>query len=133
MSQQARQASELSAAARKKKLLADGALHRANIIVARADIAAGVQPGALTKEALSHLTGSAKGLLFNSVREFAAHPGKLSPLLLTGFSLLSKSYIRKPLMYVGIAGGAVAGAIYLINLFGNKDNNQNGDYDRPIE
>ncbi|HEY4071602.1 MAG TPA: hypothetical protein VGM52_00715 [Herbaspirillum sp.] len=132
MSQQAKQAPESSAAARKKKLLADGALHRANIVMARADIAAGTQPGALTKEALSQLAESAKGLLFNSVREFVAHPGKLSPLLLTGFSLLSKSTIRKPLMYVGVAGGAVAGAIYLFKLFCDKDKNQNGDYDRPI-
>jgi hypothetical protein len=130
MSQQVKEAPKLSAAARKKKLLADGALHRANLMVARADIAAGVQPGALTKDALSHLTESAKGMLLNSVRDFTAHPGKLSPLLLTGFSLLSKSAIRKPLMYMGIAGGAVAGAIYLINLFRDKDKHQNGDYDQ---
>jgi hypothetical protein len=127
MSQSAKHASELSAAIRKKKLLADGALHRANIIVARAEIAAGARPGALTKDVLLHLTESSKGLLFNALRGFIANPGKLSPLLLTGISLLSKPFIRKPLMYAGIAGGAVAGAIYLLNLFSNKESDQNDD------
>lgn len=127
MSQQTKHASELSTAIRKKKLLADGALHRANIIVARADIAAGAQPGALTKDVLLHLTESTKGLLFTFLRSVIANPSKLSPLLLTGISLLSKPFIRKPLMYAGIAGGAVAGAIYLINLFSDKDTNQNDD------
>ena len=127
MSQSAKHASELSVAIRKKKLLAEGALHRANIIVARAEIAAGAKPGALTKDVLLHLTESSKGLLFNALRNFVANPGKLSPLLLTGISLLSKPFIRKPLMYAGIAGGAVAGAIYLLNLFSNKEPNQNDD------
>jgi hypothetical protein len=127
MSQQTKHASELSAAIRKKKLLADGALHRANIIVARADIAAGARPGVLTKDVLSHLTESAKVLLLTSLRGVIANPGKLSPLLLPGLSLLAKSSIRKPLMCAGLAGGAVAGAIYLINLFSNKDTDQNDE------
>ena len=106
-----------STADRKKKLLADGALHRANILVARADIAAGVQPGALVKDALTHITEVAKTLVGDTLRIGTMNPAKLSPLLLTGFSLLSRTYIRKPLMYVGLAGGAIAGALYLIKLF----------------
>jgi hypothetical protein len=122
-------ASPLSAAERKKKLLADGALHRANILIARADIAAGVQPAALTKDAISHFSATAKALLFDTLRNTAANPAKLSPLLMTGLSLLAKKSIRKPLMYAGVAGGAIAGAIYLAKLFGGNGEKQdnNGD------
>jgi hypothetical protein len=119
-----------STAERKKKLLADGALHRANILIARADIATGAQPGALTKEAISHFSATAKTLLFDTMRNTVAHPSKLSPLLMTGVSLLTKKSIRKPLIYAGVAGGAIAGAIYLVNLFSSKnDTNQNDGAD----
>jgi hypothetical protein len=118
-----------STAERKKKLLADGALHRANILIARADISAGVRPGALTKEAIGQFSATAKNLLFDTVRTTMANPAKLSPLLMTGISLLAKKSIRKPLIYAGIAGGAIAGAIYLVNLFRGNDANQNDDSD----
>jgi hypothetical protein len=115
---------------RKKKLLADGALHRANMMMARADIAAGIQPGALAKDALGHFSSAAKVLLLNTLRGAAANPGKLSPLLITGLSLLSKKAVRKPLMIAGIAGGAIAGAIYLSKLFRGSDVNRNDAGDR---
>jgi hypothetical protein len=106
-----------SAAERKKKLLADGALHRANILVARADISAGARPGALTREAIGHFSSTAKTLLFDTVRTATSNPAKLSPLLMTGLSLLARKSVRKPLMYIGIAGGAIAGVVYLSRLF----------------
>jgi hypothetical protein len=113
-----------SAAERKKKLLADGALHRANILVARADISAGVQPSALTKEAIGHFSATAKTLLFDTVRNATTNPAKLSPLLMTALSLLAKKSVRKPLMYLGVAGGAIAGVIYLTKLFRGGDATQ---------
>ena len=125
MPQQVNRSSELSVAARKKMLLADGALHRASIIVARADIAASMRPGALAKDALGHLSETAKIVLLETFRNGIKNPRKLSPLLITGLSLLSKTYIRKPLMYAGIAGGAIAGAIYLINQFSGSRTDRN--------
>ncbi|RXZ36439.1 hypothetical protein D9O50_07905 [Oxalobacteraceae bacterium CAVE-383] len=124
----------LSAADRKKKLLADGALHRANIMVARADISAGVHPGALAREALGQFSVTAKTLLLDTVRTTAMNPAKLSPLLMTGLSLLARKSMRKPLMYASIAGGAIAGAVYLSRLFrggasasAQDQSNQNDD------
>jgi hypothetical protein len=113
-----------TAAERKKKLLADGALHRAKILIARADIAVGAQPAALTREAVSHFSATAKDLLFTTLRTTAANPARLSPLLMTGLSLLSKRAIRKPLMYVGLAGSLIAGVIYLKNQFSDAAANQ---------
>jgi hypothetical protein len=118
-----------STAERKKKLLADGALRRANILIARADIRAGAQPGALSKEAIGHFSATAKNLLFDAVRNTVANPSRLSPLLMTGISLLAKKSMRKPLMIAGIAGGAIAGTIYLVNLFKGNDAIQNDDSD----
>ncbi|HEY4319467.1 MAG TPA: hypothetical protein VGN04_17845 [Herbaspirillum sp.] len=124
-----------SAAERKKKLLADGALHRAKILIARADISAGAQPSALTREAVGHFSATAKTLLFDTVRNAATNPAKLSPLLMTGLSLLARKSVRKPLIYVGIAGGAIAGVIYLSGLFRGSEpthdeSNQNDDADQ---
>jgi hypothetical protein len=34
---------------------------------------------------------------------------------MTGLSFLSKKWMRKPLLYAGAAGGAIAAAIYLKN------------------
>jgi hypothetical protein len=121
MPQPVNRSPDQSAATRKKLLLADGALYRASIIVARADIAAGLQPGVLAKNAIGRLSETAKVALLDSLRSSAFSPRTLSPLLITGFSLLSKTYIRKPLMYAGIAGGAIAGAIYLIDKFSGKE------------
>ena len=73
MPQQVNRSSELSVAARKKMLLADGALHRASIIVARADIAAGMRPGALAKDALGHLSETAKTLIFRPCTSAVFH------------------------------------------------------------
>lgn len=106
-----------SVAERKKRLLADGALHRANILIARADISAGAQPAALTKDAIAHFSTTAKTLLLETARGALSNPAKLSPLLMTGVSLLSKKAIRKPLIYAGVAGGAIAGVIYLSKFF----------------
>jgi hypothetical protein len=117
MQSQVDRSTELSPAARKKMLLAEGALYRASIIAAQADIAAGLKPSVLAKGAFAYLSGTAKATLLDAFRSGAKNPRALSPLLLTGISLLSKKYIRKPLMYAGIAGAAVAAAIYLIDKF----------------
>lgn len=121
-----------SPAERKKKLLADGALHRANILIARADISAGAQPGALTKEAIGHFSTTAKTLLFETARTAVSNPARLTPLLMTGISLLSRKAIRKPLIYAGVAGGAIAGVIYLSKFFrsGNAESAQSEDPDQ---
>lgn len=119
-----------SLAERKKKLLADGALHRANILIARADISAGVQPGALTREAIGHFSGTARSLLIETARGVLSNPARLSPLLMTGVSLLSKKAIRKPLIYAGVAGGAIAGIIYLSKFF-RSGNSESLDSEQP--
>ena len=121
-----------SVAERKKKLLADGALHRANILIARADISAGAQPGALTREAIGQFSTTAKTLLMETARNAIANPARLSPLLMTGLSLLSKKAIRKPLIYASLAGGAIAGVIYLSKFFrsGNAEFAESADSDQ---
>lgn len=118
---------------RKKKLLTDGALHRANILIARTDIYAGVQPGALTKEAIGHFSETAKTLLMETTCSAIKNPARLSSLLMTGLSLLSMKAIRKPLIYAGVAGGVIAGVIYLSKFFrgSNPESMESTDSDLP--
>ncbi|MDB5776619.1 MAG: hypothetical protein JWP38_2752 [Herbaspirillum sp.] len=120
MPQQDHHFPEQSIAARKKELLAAGALYRAKIIAARTDIAEGVRPGALAKSALAQLSETAKIALLDTFRGGVVNPRILSPLLMTGLSFLSKAGMRKPLLYVGVAGGAIAAAIYLKNKLGDN-------------
>lgn len=121
----------LTISERKKLLVAQGALHRANMMVARADIAAASEPSIMARSVLSRLAAALKATALDNLRVGGIRVGDvrlnggldmrtLLPLLTGGISLLSKTAIRKPLMYVAVAGGAIAGVAYLLNKVGAR-------------
>lgn len=123
----------LTTAERKKLLVAQGALHRANMMVARADIAAATEPSAMARGVLTRVAAALKATALDNLRVGGIRVGDvrvnggldmrtLLPLVTGGLSLLSKTAIRKPLMYVAVAGGAIAGAAYLLNRIGARSN-----------
>ena len=123
----------LSVSERKKLLVAQGALHRANMLVARADIAIASEPAVMARTILTRMGAAAKASALDNLRIGGVRVGDvnlkggldlrtLSPLLLGVWSLLTKAAVRKPLIYVAVAGGAIAGATYLLNKLGKPEN-----------
>ena len=100
---------------RRRKLLAEGALYRFGIIEARAQVHANLNAPSLAKSVMgkiSGLLGTGLGGLFSGAGSSTLQ--SLSPLLVSGLSMLSRRYLRKPLLYYGIIGAGVALARYLV-------------------
>ncbi|WP_034296321.1 hypothetical protein [Herbaspirillum sp. RV1423] len=99
---------------RKRKLLAEGALFRIGIMQARGTVRANLTAESLAKGALSRIVGAVSstfGAAFSGKRGGTLQ--SLSPLLIGGISLLSKRYLRKPLLYGTVISAGAAFAYYL--------------------
>ena len=103
-----------SLAERKRRLLQEGALFRAEMVRCRDVVKSNMNGGSLTKGLFGRVAGMAYSLV-------AKHPGlfsasrlqSLAPLLVTGVSLLSKRSLRKSLVVGSILIAAVGAANYL--------------------
>lgn len=106
---------------RKRKVLAQGALYRLGVIEAREVVRENLSAESLAKGALSRVAGLATSFLGGgkAVQAFKSLSGggislqAVTPLLMTGASLLSKRWLRKPLLYGGIIS-AVGGLAYYL-------------------
>src|SRR5450830_818242 len=99
---------------RRRKLLAEGALYRIGIIDARERVRANLNASSLAKSAMRRMGGalsSGIGDLFSGKAGNTLQ--SLTPLLISGASMLSKRYLRKPLLYWVILGAGVVLARYL--------------------
>jgi len=99
---------------RRRKLLAEGALYRIGIMDARERVRANLNASSLAKSAMRRMGGalsSGIGDLFSGKAGNTLQ--SLTPLLISGASMLSKRYLRKPLLYWGILGAGVVLARYL--------------------
>jgi hypothetical protein len=102
-----------SLAERKRQLLQEGAVFRAEMIRCRDVVSSNMNGGSLTQS----LFGRVAGMVYSTI---AKHPGlfnasrlqSLAPLLVTGVSLLSKRALRKSLIVGSILIGAVGAATY---------------------
>lgn len=99
---------------RKRRLLAEGALFRVGIMEARSTVRANLNAESLAKGALNRVLGAVSSTFSGA---FSGKSGgnlqSLSPLLIGGISLLSKRYLRKPLMYGTVISAGAAFAYYL--------------------
>lgn len=111
---------EMTIEERKRLLLAEGALLRLSILDARVVVRGNLNPESLAKVALNRVVGAAYSTFGGAFS--GGNLQALSPLLIGGISLLSKRYLRKPLMY-GSVISAVAGFAYYLS----KKKNQSGD------
>lgn len=107
---------------RKRKVLAQGALYRLGVMEAREVVRHNLRPESLAKGALSRAAHFATsffggGKTLQSIKSLAAvgldgaSLKSVTPLLLTGLSLVPRRWLRKPLMYGGIIS-VVGGLVY---------------------
>ena len=98
----------MTRADRKKQLITQGAIYRAEVILARQATAASLRPDSLGKAALHQVALAAFAILKR--RNFSGVPGlnlqTVLPIVMGGISALSK---RKPLIKTAVRGAAVAG------------------------
>jgi hypothetical protein len=103
---------ELTAAQKKKLLIAQGAAYRLGLIESKNTVSANLHADALAKHAFSRLAATASTALGHgmSIRSFAeGNFQTILPLLLSGFSLLAKRRrLIKPLL-IGAVVSAAAG------------------------
>ncbi|MGS0741819.1 hypothetical protein ACVBEF_08280 [Glaciimonas sp. GG7] len=119
-----------SLAERKRYLLQEGATFRAEIIVYRNIVRSKMAGGSFTKNLFGRIAGMAYAMVSKKSGLGSGLSGLLSgarlpsltPLLLTGVSLLSKGHVRKAL----ITGSALIAALGVASYFSSK-NKQTGD------
>ncbi|WP_432240057.1 hypothetical protein [Herbaspirillum robiniae] len=115
---------------RKRKVLAQGALYRLGVMEARQVVRENLSAESLAKGALSrvgHFAASfvGGGKTVQSIKSLAGgnfanlNLQSVTPLLMTGASLLSRRWLRKPLMYGGIIA-AVGGLAYYFTQRGGQ-------------
>jgi hypothetical protein len=108
---------DMPAEIRRRKLLAEGALLRMGIMEARATMRASLNPESLAKSAVQRMVSTVAttvGGIFSGKSGVNLQTlQSLSPFLLGGISLLSKRYLRKPLLYGGIVSVGAVLAYYL--------------------
>lgn len=100
---------------RKKQLIAQGAVHRAEILLAKQAARASLRPDALAHGALTHAAGIGLALFGKRGGKGAADMGvqALLPVLLSAVSALAKrKSLRNPVAGALLAGAAAALAAY---------------------
>jgi len=110
---------------RKRKVLAQGALYRMGVMEARTVVRENLSAESLAKGAMSRVAGLASSLVgggkamqsLKSLKALTSGAGinlqSVTPLLLTGVSILSRRWLRKPLLYGGVIT-AVGGLAYYL-------------------
>jgi len=100
---------------RKKQLIAQGAVHRAEVLRAKQMTRAGLRPDSLARGALRQLAGVALEVVGKKTGIGLAGSGAqtLLPLLLSAGSALlrNKSSLRKPLLRGALIAGSVAAVV----------------------
>lgn len=112
---------------RKRKLLAEGALFRIGIMQARGTVRANLNAESLAKGAFNRIVGAVSSTFSGALSgKSGSNLQSLSPLLIGGISLLSKRYLRKPLLYGAVISAGGAFAYYLTR---RKDREQSAGAD----
>jgi hypothetical protein len=96
---------------RKKQLIAQGALHRAHIVLARQETRAALRPQALARGTLGPIAGVALTLLGRRAGSLLPGARAWMPLLLTALPALAKR--RRLWKVAAAAGGAAALGLWL--------------------
>lgn len=102
-----------SLAERKQQLLREGEMFRAEILLCRDGVRSRMTGSAFTKGILGRFAGTAYAMLAKQPGLFSiSRLQSLAPLLVTGFTILSKRPIRKSLFFGGILIAAASTAAY---------------------
>jgi hypothetical protein len=109
----------LTSEERKKQLIAQGALYRAEVLAAKATVSEALQPASLASNLLQHVARSAMVALRGGVAGGPAGLQTVLPLLLSGVSALARKPRMKPLLGL-VLGAATAGAAAYLGLRSRK-------------
>lgn len=104
-------------AQRKKVLLAQGALYRAGVNESRAVVRENLHPGVMAKSAVNHLAATASAAFDNIFRLKNFNAGNLQillPLLTSGFSLLSRRGLIRPILRGAVVVATMGTASYFL-------------------
>lgn len=113
----------LSRAERKQMLLQEGAAFRAQMVISRDIVRHNLSAKSLTTHLMTRVTGMASSIFSKSANIKTSNLPALIPLLVTGISLVSRRYGRKPLLL----GGAVIAAIGAAICVSSKKSNTTPD------
>ncbi|AIY44061.1 hypothetical protein LT85_4903 [Collimonas arenae] len=113
MSRHAGLDSHLSTAERKQKLLAEGAVFRAEMLHSRDIVRANLNSKSLATIVLGRVSGIASSLLGTSSALKASNLPAMLPLVVTGVSWLSKRCTRKPFLIGAAVIAAIGGAVFV--------------------
>lgn len=102
---------------RKKQLIAQGAIHRVELLLSRHTVQHSLQPESLARRALQHIPGVAFAAFRNrNLDGIGINLQTMLPLLMSGVSVLAKSGIRtKPLLRRAAIVAAAFGMIAIIS------------------
>ncbi|MBW9336734.1 MULTISPECIES: hypothetical protein [Herbaspirillum] len=117
---------------RKRKILAQGALYRLGVMEAREVVRENLSAESLAKGAMSRVGHFAASLFgggraVQSIKSLSAgglgnlNLQTVTPLLMTGASLLSRRWLRKPLMMGGVIAAVGGLAYYFSQRGGSRD------------
>lgn len=113
-----------SRAERKRYLLEEGAIFRAEIIACRGVVRSRMSSGSISKNLFGRIAGMAYSMASKQSNLFSASRlQSLAPLLVTGVTLLSKRYVRKSLIVGSVVVAGLGAAAY----FSSKNNKAAGD------
>lgn len=98
---------------RKRKLLAEGALFRVGIMQARGVVSANMSAESLARNMLGRVAGTLSSAFHGTFSGKGSNLQSLSPLLISGLSLLARRSMRKPVLYGAIISASAVGAYYL--------------------
>jgi hypothetical protein len=96
---------------RKKQLIAQGALYRAEILVARENVEESLRPDSLARGMLNHAASTAVALFSNKTGAPAGRNlQSILPLVMSGISVVSKKTGLKPMLRGVLVAALTAGA-----------------------
>lgn len=103
----------MKAAERKRQLIAEGALHRAQAVMARESLRAGAQPFAIARDTLQSLAAGGLGAYLSSGAgaSLIAKASVLLPIATRAWSFMSRR--RAALRLAALGGAAAAAWLYL--------------------
>ena len=105
----------MNTADRKKQLIAQGRIYRAEVVVAKEEVRSGMRPDSMASAALNQVVLIALAALRNRIGGAGINLAALLPLVVRGVSALSKKKaVLKPVLRGALVSGVLAVAVALL-------------------
>lgn len=122
----------MNTADRKKQLIAQGRVYRAEVVVSTEEVSSGLRPDSLAAAALNQVALIALAALRKRSGAAGINLAALLPLAASGVSALSKKKAGfKPVLRGVLVAGAVAAMVALLTKKNKQQPEQGRDADKP--